>query len=101
MLEHASILVAPSLREGRWREQVGNPILEALATGTTVVTTTETGIADWLLDHGHHVIRPAHLRERLGPAIIDALQQPLPIDRVLASLPTEDGRALADAWLHD
>lgn len=100
LIGQATALVAPSLRAGRWREQVGRPIQEALATGTTVVTTSETGLARWLAARGHHVISPAASQVDLAASIISALRDPLSIDDVLASLPAQDGRITADNWLH-
>jgi glycosyltransferase involved in cell wall biosynthesis len=99
-LSESSVLAAPSVRHGRWREQVGDPMKEALAVGTTVVTTTETGIATWLSAHGHRVI-PTPLQEKaLVDALTDALVHPVSPMHVLASLPGTDGRLVADAWLH-
>jgi glycosyltransferase involved in cell wall biosynthesis len=100
LIAQATTLVAPSLRDGRWREQVGRPIQEALATGTTVVTTSETGLASWLTANGHHVIDPITAQKELAASIIYALQHPLKVDDVLATLPTRDGRIVADDWLH-
>jgi glycosyltransferase involved in cell wall biosynthesis len=96
----ATALIAPSLRDGRWREQVGRPIQEALAVGTTVVTTSETGLASWLKAQGHHVVDPTASQKELATSIIDALRDPLDVDDVLATLPARDGRITADNWLH-
>jgi hypothetical protein len=40
------------------------------------------------------------LAEALAPAIVEALARPLPRSMVMRSLPMEDGRVLADRWLH-
>ncbi|MFP3393480.1 glycosyltransferase family 4 protein, partial [Brevibacillus sp. SIMBA_076] len=53
-LAGAKALVLPSQRRPRWREQVGLPIVEGLAAGCVVVTTSETGLADWLTEEGHY-----------------------------------------------
>jgi glycosyltransferase involved in cell wall biosynthesis len=100
LIGQATVLVAPSLRDGRWREQVGRPIQEALATGATVVTTAETGLAGWLTQNGHRVINPSAMPDRLADNIICALRHPLRVDDVLATLPAHDGRLTADNWLH-
>lgn len=98
--QSADVLVAPSVRDGRWREQIGLQLRESLSEGLTVVASDETGLADWLSAHGHRVV-PAHaLTESLAPAIIDALAHPLPRTTVVQSLPAVDGRVLADKWLH-
>ena len=99
----AAVLVAPSVPEGRWIEQIGLPIKEGLAAGATIVTTRQTGLADWLDEHGHHVVEVddlTALSERLAAAIESALRSPLPRDEVRRSLPDRDGRLAADTWLH-
>jgi glycosyltransferase involved in cell wall biosynthesis len=96
----ATVLVAPSMPSGRWREQVGLPIKEALAAGLTVVTTDQTGLAFWLKSHGHRVV-PAELVARdLAPELIAALCTPLDAVVVRATLPAVDGRYRSDSWLH-
>ncbi|RNI17256.1 glycosyltransferase [Flexivirga caeni] len=91
-----SVLVAPSQREGRWREQIGLPIKEALSFGMTVVSTAETGLAQWLKNNGHYVIDdPRDLED----ALTRAVSEPLHRDKVLRSLPELDGRSAADRWL--
>lgn len=99
----ASVLVAPSVPDGRWIEQIGLPIKEGLAAGATIVTTRQTGLAAWLEEHGHHVVdvdERSSLPRRLSAALGSALRHPLPRDEVRASLPSRDGRLTADAWLH-
>lgn len=44
-LGEAAVVVLPSRRWPRWREQVGLPIVEGLQHGCAVVATTETGLA--------------------------------------------------------
>lgn len=96
----ANVLVAPSVRDGRWREQIGLQIRESLSEGLTVVASDETGLADWLSAHGHQVVPVNDLAESLAPAIVDALENPLPRATVMQSLPSQDGRVIADTWLH-
>ena len=93
----SQVLVLASQRSPIWREQVGLPIVEGLSYGCTIVTTTETGLADWLVDHGHRVISPDGDVDELATAIISALGSPA--TGVLESLPDEDGRLAADAWM--
>lgn len=90
------VLVAPSVRDGKWREQVGLPIKEALQYGLTIVTTAETGLAEWLQANGHLVITDIN---QLGGAITDAAKRPLAADSVASSLPHVDGRKQAHDWL--
>jgi glycosyltransferase involved in cell wall biosynthesis len=94
------VLVAPSVRWGRWREQIGLPIGEGLQAGLTVVTTDETGLAEWLTEHGHYVIPAELLSGKLAPILVRALRQPIPGEVVKNSLPTVGGRMAADHWLH-
>lgn len=102
VLRTATVLVAPSVPDGRWKEQVGLPIKEALAAGLTVVTTDQTGLADWLQAHGHEVVdhRGSSFPDRLARSLVRALRAPLHRSRVHADLPEQDGRLVADAWLH-
>lgn len=95
----ASVLVLPSVRDGRWREQIGLPIHEALMNGLTVVTTDETGLAQMLSHAGHIVVPAAHVLEQLPAALQQAITAPLPREDVVSILPDEDGRVLADRWM--
>ncbi|NQX11395.1 glycosyltransferase family 4 protein [Microbacteriaceae bacterium VKM Ac-2855] len=100
-LLNSAVLVLFSQRTPRWREQIGLPILEGLSHGCTIVTSTETGIADWLDAHGHAVLAPdvsaGVLAEKLG----DALEHPLPVATVLESLPAQDTRFDASDWMFE
>ncbi|MBO3096485.1 glycosyltransferase family 4 protein [Cellulomonas dongxiuzhuiae] len=98
-LRAASVLVLPSQASPTWREQVGLPIVEALEHGCTVVTTDQTGLAPWLAEHGHRVVPSSAAAADLGDALLDTLLAPLPRAEVLASLPTQDGREAAHAWM--
>lgn len=98
-LRRASVVVLPSRRQGAWREQVGLPIVEGLAHGCTVVTTDETGIADWLRRNGHGVIPAGSVGELLAAVIAEAATRPLDPNTVRASLPRQDSRLGADSWL--
>lgn len=100
LLGGARVLALPSRRTDTWREQVGLPIVEALAHGCTVVTTTETGLADWLAEHGHQVVDPEDV-SALSTALVRALSDPLSVSAVLATLPERDGRLAADHWLFE
>lgn len=51
LLRTASVVAMPSVRRPGWREQIGLPLVEGLAHGCRVVTTTETGLADDLREH--------------------------------------------------
>lgn len=96
----ADVLAAPSIRDGRWREQIGLQLRESLSHGLTVVSSDETGLADWLRQHGHRVVRLADLSTNLASELISAIDRPLPRSSVRESLPDVDGRVAADAWLH-
>lgn len=94
------VLIAPSRRVGRWKEQIGLPIGEALSHGLTIVTSSDTGLADWLQAQGHHIISPNRLRDDLTRAVEDALSSPLDRSEVQSSLPLTSGRIAADHWMH-
>lgn len=100
ILDEISVVVAPSKRAGRWREQVGNAITEGLAAGATIVTTTETGLSRWLSDHGHAVVTEA-ASEELVDCVVSALRTPLDPDAVRSTLPPTYTRLSVDRWLHD
>lgn len=51
LLRSSAVVAMPSVRRHRWREQIGLPLVEGLAHGCRVVTTTETGLADDLRGH--------------------------------------------------
>jgi glycosyltransferase involved in cell wall biosynthesis len=98
----SKVLLLPSVRWGRWREQIGLPIHEALINGLTVVSTDETGLAEWLKNNGHVVVPRERLDQHLANAIVGALLDPLPREQVLESLPTKEARMEANHWLqHD
>jgi len=100
-LAEVPVLAAPSIPDGRWIEQVGLPIKEALSQGCTVVTTRQTGLADWLDGHGHRVLAvDTGLVESLARALLDAMTDPLPRSDVLGSLPAVEGRERSHGWLH-
>jgi glycosyltransferase involved in cell wall biosynthesis len=98
-LRDSAVLVLLSQRVGPWREQVGLPIVEALAHGCTVVTTDETGLADWLARHGHLVVPSLARPDQVADAIATALRRGRPESDVLADLPATDSRIAADEWL--
>ncbi len=100
ILTDTSVIAVPSQPWRRWREQINGAIQEALSVGCTVVTTTETGLAPWLLTHGHLVVKPDLSAKELGERIVSAVRSPLDPAAVLESLPPRDGRVLADLWLH-
>jgi glycosyltransferase involved in cell wall biosynthesis len=98
-LASTQVLTLPSQPAPAWREQVGLPIVEGLSHGASIVTTTETGIADWLAANGHAAIRADAGAAELADAIIGLLEHPVPEAEVIASLPPRDGRLAADDWL--
>lgn len=97
----AQVLVLPSQSTPIWREQVGLPIVEGLAHGCSIVTTTETGLASWLADHDHSVLAPCCSAGTLGEALLDQMDRATPRSDVIATLPHQDGRLAADAWLFE
>jgi len=100
LINKYTVLVAPSIRWGRWREQIGLPIGEGLQNGLTVVTTDETGLANWLKSNGHHVVPVERVSSDLAEVITRAVSLPLSNNAVRDSLPSVPGRIAADRWLH-
>ncbi|WP_285115388.1 glycosyltransferase family 4 protein [Leifsonia sp. fls2-241-R2A-40a] len=102
-LRAARTLVLPSQPRPLWREQIGLPIVEALAHGCRIVTSSETGLAAWLTENGHTVLAPHAAPAEWGTALAHSLtsQQDAVADaqRILSTLPHEDGRLAADRWL--
>ena len=74
-LRRAAVLVLLSRPTPTWREQVGLPVVEALAHGCAVVTTEQSGLAGWLSEHGHHVISSAATDAEVARAVITALDR--------------------------
>lgn len=99
VLRRAAVLVLPSQPQPAWREQLGLPLTEALSHGVPVVTTTETGLADWLAEHGHGVVDSPGTPATLADAVVARLRDAPSRDSVLAALPARDGRLAADDWL--
>jgi glycosyltransferase involved in cell wall biosynthesis len=98
-LRSGTALILASQRQGHWREQIGLPILEGLAHGCEIITTTETGLADWLAAHGHVVLESDAGSDLLTVAILKTFAHARPSARLLADLPATDGRIEADRWL--
>ena len=96
-LRRARVLALPSQPTATWREQIGLPIVEGLAHGCQIVTTSETGLADWLTEHGHDVVAPGAEIPALAFAVMRALEKQSGTG--VADLPAVDGRLAADAWM--
>lgn len=100
LLRETAVVVLPSRRDGRWREQIGMSIVEGLAHGCHVVACPDTGLADWLRHHGHTVL-PLRFSERdLARALRSVAAEQLEPGRVLASLPKVGGRVAAESWMY-
>jgi glycosyltransferase involved in cell wall biosynthesis len=98
-LRRGRVLVLPSQPAPGWREQVGLPICEGLAHGATIVTSSESGLAGWLAEHGHEVLAPTAPPSDWARAVTHALRQNRTRSAVLHDLPRIDGRLAADHWL--
>jgi glycosyltransferase involved in cell wall biosynthesis len=99
LLRESRVLVLLSQPSATWREQVGLPIVEGLAHGCEIVTTDQTGVADWLIAHGHRVLAPNADAATIGDAVLAAIASARSRAAVLADLPAVDGRLQADKWL--
>jgi len=95
----AELVVLLSQRVSRWREQIGLPILEGLGHGCRIITTDESGISQWLEEHGHVVLGGGAADSDVAGAITEILRESRSSDSVLADLPIAHGRVAADRWL--
>lgn len=100
VLAHGSVLFLLSQPSPLWKEQIGLPILEGLEYGLEIVSSNETGIADWLAAHGHRVIDPKSPLRDVVESVSDALVYGRSQVDVAADLPPEDGRLTADRWIY-
>jgi glycosyltransferase involved in cell wall biosynthesis len=100
LLAESAVVVLPSRREGRWREQIGMSIIEGLAHGCHVLATPDTGLADWLSEHGHTVLPEDFTQADLVRALCAVGTERLGTERVLAALPSVAGRVAAEDWLY-
>lgn len=98
-LRATKVLALLSQPRPRWREQVGLPIVEALGNGCLVVTSSESGLAPWLDEHGHEVVEEPADVEAFSVALIASLRSRRAPADVIADLPTKDGRAEAERWI--
>jgi glycosyltransferase involved in cell wall biosynthesis len=98
-LGRAKALVLFSQPEQRWREQVGLPLVEGLSFGCEIVTSAESGLANWLADNGHQVLPSDAPAGALAAAIRAALNSERSAQQIVAGLPATDGRLAADDWL--
>ena len=99
VLRDRPVVILLSQRVGTWREQIGLPVLEGIAHGCEVVTTTETGLADWLESHGHSVVAPTTPALGIARHIDGALDRRATRSGSLAELPAVDQRIAADRWM--
>jgi glycosyltransferase involved in cell wall biosynthesis len=95
-----AVVVLPSRREGRWREQIGMSIVEGLAHGCHVVATPDTGLSGWLRRHGHSVLPEDFTVADLGATLTRAADNPLSPAMVQKSLPPVWGRIAAEDWMY-
>lgn len=93
-----SVVVLPSQPSGRWREQVGLPIVEALAHGCRVVTTTETGMSATLAAMGFKLVAVPTTAAMVAAGIVEELARGA-ADWRPPDLPDVDGRMAAEYWL--
>ena len=95
LLARAEVLVSLPRSESRWREQIGLSIVEGLSHRCHIVTTSDTGIADWLALHGQTVIADGRSSSAAADALSKALCDPVAAD----DLPSVNGRAVAERWM--
>lgn len=101
LLSATAVVVLPSRREGRWREQIGLSIVEGLAHGCHIVATPDTGLVDWLHRNGHTTLPDNFSTADLGRALREAADTRLGPELVWDSLPPVGGRLAAEDWMCD
>ncbi|PVY97078.1 glycosyltransferase [Actinomycetospora cinnamomea] len=74
LLRTGAVVALPSVRRPGWREQIGLPLVEGLAHGCRVVTTTETGLADDLRGHPLVVVTAPGDPESLADGLRRAME---------------------------
>jgi len=99
LLSDSAVVVLPSRREGRWREQIGLSIVEGLAHGCHIVATPDTGLADWLRRNGHTTLPDSFSTADLARALRSVAGTRLSPDAVWSSLPPVGGRLAAEDWM--
>lgn len=96
-LRRAALVVLASRRVPGWREQAGLSLLEGLAHGCRLVTTTETGLAQGLAAEGHLVVAPGDAAA-LAAGLTGGIAQAASV-KVLPEPGGCDSRVSAQAWL--
>ena len=100
VMARTAVVVLPSRREGRWREQIGLSIVEGLSHGCHVIATPDTGLGGWLSRHGHDVLPENFTVPDLVDALRRAADTRLSPAMVRDSLPPVDGRIAAENWMY-
>jgi glycosyltransferase involved in cell wall biosynthesis len=99
-LRRASALVLLSQSTPRWREQIGLPIMEGLAHGCEIITTDQTGYAEWLTENGHTVVsQDVDYRPR-AKLMLDKIRAPRPAAQIVGTLPLTSARHDFDRWMN-
>ncbi|GHP17324.1 hypothetical protein RN2511_020600 [Rhodococcus sp. NKCM2511] len=99
-LRRASALVLLSQSTPRWREQIGLPIMEGLAHGCEIITTDQTGYAEWLGANGHTVVSQDVDYRRLAEVILGKIRTPRPAAQIVGTLPLTSSRHDFDRWMN-
>ncbi|ADL00468.1 glycosyltransferase [Brevundimonas subvibrioides] len=99
LLSRAKVVVMLSQSEGFWKEQVGLPILEGLAHGCEIVTTSDTGLAAWLSQRGHAVLHADQPDADFVAALTYAVTREDRHETIRSTLPLKDGRLEAARWM--
>lgn len=97
LLAEAGTLVTLPRPVRRWREQIGLSITEGLSHGCHIVTTDQTGLADWLRSHAQTVV-PAEDVAAAERALTHAVS--VGLAGAGPSMPTTGGRVLAEEWMY-
>lgn len=99
-LRLASALVLLSQSTPRWREQIGLPIMEGLAHGCEIISTDQTGYAEWLSENGHTVVSQDVDYTRLAEVMLGKIRTPRPAAQIVGTLPLTSSRHDFDRWMN-
>jgi glycosyltransferase involved in cell wall biosynthesis len=100
LLAESMMVVLPSQPEGRWKEQIGLSIIEGLAHGCQIIASPDTGLADWLAKRGHAILPSGFTVHDLASALRMSSSKLMDPAIIRSSLPSNDGRASAEKWMH-
>lgn len=84
----------------RWREQIGLPIMEGLAHGCEIISTDQTGYAEWLEINGHIVTEEKIDYTDLADRVREMISNSRDPQEIIKTLPSTSSRQSFDKWMN-